>query len=427
MIECFVLVSRTLNALGFARGASVEQPVSQRVARFDLIARLQSLRLSFLVALIVCVGTGLRFYHLGDKSLWGDEIWTAQRSVESAWTIVQKYIDLPGPVYYLLAHFSLRIFDHASAEFALRAPSAIASSLTLVAGFFITRRLHGVVPAVILTLLLAVAPYQVWYAQDARFYAVSTLLSLLSWYCSVQIATDKSRFVYWAGFVALTALNFYTQPLPALILLGSQGLCLAIFIMRELSAKLFLAALGAGYVIVLLYRPVLVNIFSGPSGGGNIERYADSSTGQGLFNPGLTDIGPQFVGVVGIMVSAFASQGPVWLCFLALFLIGTGYMARSRKWFDLMWYIAPFFIAVFMFVFLRPANGFNVRYVLFLHPFYLMLVSYGITKFAVLLRELASRRLGALKRDRARLSIIEYGAISLTSLLLVVASLAYTI
>lgn len=341
---------------------------------------LARLSVILLVASIVAIGIYTRFYQLGAKSLWGDEIWTGQRGGEPVWSIVRAYLDLPGPVYYLLAHVTLRFFDHDHAEFALRLPSAMASSLVIIASFFSTRRLHGVWPAIIGALLLAVSPYQVWYAQEARFYAVSTLLALPAWYCCVRILLGQSSREYWCGFVLFSTLNLYTQPLPAFILLASLACCVVLVLARKRLYRTFLVWFAAYSAIGALYLPALVKMFIARFSGGTIGNYVDYGAEQQLFSPSLAGIGSSFVTVGATIVRSFAAEGPVWLLFLLLALVATGYLIATRQWITVVCYIVPFVVAFLVFVIAHPINGFNVRYILFLQPLYLTLVAVGIVQ-----------------------------------------------
>jgi uncharacterized membrane protein len=69
---------------------------------------------------------------------------------------------------------------------ALRLLSALASSGSLVAMFFLSRRLAQRRVALLATALMACSAFQVWYAQEARMYALVTLAVLIAVYALVR-------------------------------------------------------------------------------------------------------------------------------------------------------------------------------------------------------------------------------------------------
>ncbi len=127
--------------------------------------------------LILALAAGLRLYHLGLESFWLDEV--------STYDLVHMTIDdmiasnwNHTPLYFMIAHMWAGTFG--SSEFALRFPSFLFSMLALGTAFFATRRLTDRSTALLTTLILAVAVFQIHYAQDARPYSLLALMVALT-------------------------------------------------------------------------------------------------------------------------------------------------------------------------------------------------------------------------------------------------------
>jgi uncharacterized membrane protein len=124
------------------------------------------------ILLLVTAALLLRFANLGGKSLWIDEGYSVYRSTLPAaaiWSSVDEPIH--PPLYYLLLHY----WPYRQSEFGIRLPSALASSLTVAVLYLIAARRSNRRLAISCAALLAVSPMDIWYAQEARMFAVATL------------------------------------------------------------------------------------------------------------------------------------------------------------------------------------------------------------------------------------------------------------
>lgn len=378
----------------------------------------------FLLGLVFLLGTFLRFYKLGDKGLWGDEIWTAQRSIQAPATILREYLDLPGPFYYLLAHGSLAIFGLDHAEFAVRFPSAVAGSLTILAIYLLIRRLDSKIESIIGAALLACSPYQVWYSQEARFYAWTTLLSVLSMYCILCVLKQPQRHIFWICFVFVSLLNLYNQPLPAAIVLGSQTLYASLHILTNIDKVKQILKLGISLITVAAgyIPPVIAKMVTS----GWMGNYANLSASERFFyGPGniLSDLTSACIQMFNYLSTEWPGN---WL-FLGLFLIGIASFVQYRRLDRLAFGLIPFILTLLIFVLGRPLGGFGVRYVLFLQPLYLSGVASGITFSAMIAGCLLRKHMckkpalygNTMERFQSGATIIITSVLILTSLLTV--------
>ncbi|MBN1656867.1 MAG: glycosyltransferase family 39 protein, partial [Anaerolineae bacterium] len=143
----------------------------------------RTLAYSLLLAVIV-VGGLVRAHQLGDKSLWIDEafsVWMGRQPVPELLSWLVR-IDQHPPLYYLLLHIWMHIGEglghmttpKASAAW-VRALSALCSTLNIAVLYALGRRLAGRKVGLLAALILALSPFHVHLAQEARMYALLCL------------------------------------------------------------------------------------------------------------------------------------------------------------------------------------------------------------------------------------------------------------
>lgn len=143
-----------------------------------------------LVLAILVAGTLLRIAGLGAWSLWGDEVASLNISAASMADIWRRAQDLNAPLYYLFMH----AWQGLGVEEAwLRLPSALAGVLALPLIWRAGAVLWDEAAGMLALGLLAVSPLHVWYAREARMYALACLFAAAALYCYVRLlATPKS-------------------------------------------------------------------------------------------------------------------------------------------------------------------------------------------------------------------------------------------
>ncbi|MCX6032298.1 MAG: glycosyltransferase family 39 protein [Chloroflexi bacterium] len=286
---------------------------------------------------------------------------------------------IPGPLYYLVGHLSLEAFGQNHMEFALRLPSVIAGLLAVPVVYALARHLWGEAEGILAALLFAVSPFQVWYSQEARFYAWTTLLSTASTLCILRVVAKESRAaLLWFCFIVTSALNLYNQPLPATIVLGSQACYVLIYLLVNPRKARLLGQAGLSFsAVVVLYLPVIIPMVA--TGYLSRETQSVAKAQHGFFAPGFDSLIPRGVYICSELITKFAAGGASKWLFLALFLIGIGSLIVRRQRLHSVIVLLPFLLALFVFVIARPATGFVVRYVLFLQAWYLVCVARGVT------------------------------------------------
>lgn len=141
---------------------------------------------AFLLLGLIALAAALRFFRLGFESLWADEFYTwAICSVPEVGEVLAKVSgsEPHPPLFFLLYHYLLKFLPPGDAW--LRAPAALAGTLT-VPLFYLALRRWGRAEAAVAALLLAVIPMHVWYSQEARAPAFKVLLEVLVLYTLVK-------------------------------------------------------------------------------------------------------------------------------------------------------------------------------------------------------------------------------------------------
>jgi mannosyltransferase len=124
------------------------------------------------LAIITALGLLLRMHQIGAASLWYDEIFSAywiHRPLSYLWTD-GLIIETTPPLYYTL--LKLWAVFAGDSDMALRLFSAAASSATIPLVFLLGAELATPAVGLIAALFFALAPMQIYYAQEARGYAM---------------------------------------------------------------------------------------------------------------------------------------------------------------------------------------------------------------------------------------------------------------
>ena len=159
-------------------------------------SRRDDLLLFSLLALILALAAGIRFYALGSQSLWSDEGNSAALAARSLSQIAQDARgDIHPPLYYWLLSIWTRYFGNS--EMALRSLSAIFGVLLVWVIAELGRRLFSPITGLAAGFIAALAPFQVYYSQEARMYILlaleAALAMLLFWhYLKAQENAEKT-------------------------------------------------------------------------------------------------------------------------------------------------------------------------------------------------------------------------------------------
>ncbi len=150
------------------------------------------------VGLTLTLATALRFYRLSGQSLWSDEgnsVALAQASLSEI--AARTALDIHPPFYYWLLHGWMQIFGQPAgslegSEAAVRSLSAVIGVLLVAVIYRLGAQLFDERVGLLAAFIAAVSPFQVYYAQETRMYALLALLGTLTVWAAVGLMDDRS-------------------------------------------------------------------------------------------------------------------------------------------------------------------------------------------------------------------------------------------
>ncbi|MBW4615762.1 MAG: glycosyltransferase family 39 protein [Desmonostoc vinosum HA7617-LM4] len=175
----------------------------------------------FLLLLIVCIGLGLRVYDLGVMDLDADE----NTSFDASRGILRTGAPITsagiwytrGPFYQYLLALWLRIVGDSVINGRLL--SVIWGTATLILIYIFAHQITGRVwIALLITAILAINPWELWYSRNIRFYQLLQFLTILSFWSFFRGFIDKlGKHYQYIFFIALT-LTLLTQEISLTLL-----------------------------------------------------------------------------------------------------------------------------------------------------------------------------------------------------------------
>ena len=172
---------------------------------------------------LLLVGAFLRIWHIGANSLWFDEVFSRNVAVDSdAATIARDGVagDVHPPLYFMLLSGWVRIAG--DSDVALRFLSALLMILTLPAFYHLGRYAANERVGLLMLGLGVISPFQVYYAQESRQYALSVLTAswgLVGLFAALR-GNRRGWWIYVAGMLGGLYTHYFTGLLLACINLG---------------------------------------------------------------------------------------------------------------------------------------------------------------------------------------------------------------
>ena len=215
---------------------------------------------SVLALAIVLLSAGLRFFRIEYQSYWHDEGNSLHLAGEPAGVIIRSAAaDIHPPAYYL----TLRLWRAGlgETEFALRSLSALAGVVLVALVYRLGRQFYGPTAALAAAALAASHPFLIYYAQEARMYALAATLGAASFLAWAVWRSAPSRWGAALGYVGVSAWGLYTHYAFGFIIIAQNALMGALWAARRRAARpefrLYLIWLGMQALTLLLYLPWL--------------------------------------------------------------------------------------------------------------------------------------------------------------------------
>ncbi len=337
-----------------------------------------------LLVLGICVvlAIALRIPTLSRQSLWFDE-------VRSFYDALGAGVFLKKP--HLLVHLLMKLSMAVGGEndFFLRLPSALGGILGVVAIYFAGVRAFGVRVGILAAFITSISVYHVWYSQEARYYAIMMCLASASLYFLFDFLQRK-RLVSLLLMLIISCLNIFVHltTLAFLFVLVSF-VVLWVFSRPELRRELAperalktfrshpvrvgLPAVLLGVVLVYVFRRVIPWMLLGVTDlRSNLGMTPGVNLSWGFFWKHFTAFtmlrlyGGWAVRVFFWFIGGIFLIGMVWL------------FVEKRKYFSFFVYaIAGSFVAVFA---VKLGQVYVEKYVSFLFPCYVLILSYGLER-----------------------------------------------
>ncbi|MEZ4669014.1 MAG: glycosyltransferase family 39 protein [Anaerolineae bacterium] len=269
--------------------------------------------LQFVGVLVVCVGillvaAELRFHQLWKQSLWNDEGSSYVQATRTFAEIAENAArDIHPPGYYWLLAVWRGVAGES--EFALRSVSVFASLLSVALTFAIGRRLFGTAAGLVAALLVALNSFSIYYAQEARMYALLAMWAAAGMWlvvaASYQLSVTSKTSIRWIVALGLVnAAGLYTQYAYPFVMLA-QGVVVVIgmgraYLDRTRHASTLPQAIdvrlvmfvAANLLTIVLYSPwlptALRQVTQWPSTGAPIAASEALGTIVGWFALGIT-------------------------------------------------------------------------------------------------------------------------------------------
>ncbi|MFA5224387.1 MAG: glycosyltransferase family 39 protein [Candidatus Omnitrophota bacterium] len=195
-----------------------------------------------MVLAISITALALRLYHLGANDLWYDEVYSVliSRDSFSIWN---------PPIYFAVLHYWIKLFG--VSEFSLRFPSLIFSVLSIPFVFLLGKTVFNRRVGFYASVIMCLSSFHLWYAQEARPYSLSVLLSIMSTYYLYRFLKEE-RIGLGIVYALVSVFGLYSDVSHYhLFLLLIQLFSVAILTKRRNYLKLFLIFCAISLVFAL--------------------------------------------------------------------------------------------------------------------------------------------------------------------------------
>jgi 4-amino-4-deoxy-L-arabinose transferase-like glycosyltransferase len=370
-----------------------------------------------LLVLLALVALALRLYRLDGQSLWNDEGTSVALAQRDLVTIAHNAAnDIHPPLYYYLLHYWLRLGG--AGEAAARSLSALAGAATVLATYALGRRFWGAKTAALGGILAALSPLSIYYAQEARMYALVTLFALLAVWAGDHLrqaldqGAPRAMLKHAALYLLASVAAVYTHYIAFTVLLA-LNVAVALWWAGQLRTaeggwqrwKFAAGWLGVHLLLLAAYAPWLA--FSW----GSLQRWPAVSAPLAL-SAYLAEVAQRLA--LGMTVADSSRTLLVALLVALPLLPALGGLGRARgsRWgtFLAALYLLVPLVAMYVLSLQRPM--FKPKFALLVSPAYHLLQGAGIAALAAV----GGRRWRWAGRILAVLLVLGVSAVSLWSL-----------
>lgn len=178
-----------------------------------------------LLAGIFAIAIGLRLVNLNGRPLWYDEAFAVLYAEKPFATMLHGTLtpvhgvaaDVHPLLYYTLLHGWMQLFGQS--PMAVRALSTLLGIATVAMAYWLGRLLHGQRSGLGAALVVACAPFAIYYSQETRMYALLGLAALALTYFFAR-AWMRGGWLNWVAVGLCGALVLYAHNLGFAFILG---------------------------------------------------------------------------------------------------------------------------------------------------------------------------------------------------------------
>ncbi|HEV8339217.1 MAG TPA: glycosyltransferase family 39 protein, partial [bacterium] len=288
--------------------------------------------------------------------------------------------DTHPPLHYALLHLWMRLFG--SSEVAVRLPSVLASLGVVALTWRLARNIAGETAAAVAAAFIALSPFQIMSAQEARMYPFLTLFGLAASFALWSLAdgAEGKGSRLWIFYAAAMALALYTHHF-AFLLLVAHGVYVVLVDRRRPMLRTWSLAAAAVLLAYLPLAPALYTQVVTARGWPDIRPPFGAVAltdllGMLSFGGGLFGMGTYFRR--GTLLMEY--RAAVLLPFLLLLAAGVAALAdRRRRDFILLYWLFPVLALSALSV---RWNMFYERYFSFVLPPFAVLMGAGVVSIA---------------------------------------------
>ncbi len=168
---------------------------------------------------LLLLAFGLRVYHLDFQASLSDDalgLMLAQRNPLDLFSITAT--EPFPPTFYVTLSLWTKLAGHS--EFAGRFYSLIFSVLSVAVIYLAGRRLVGGKGGTIAALLLAINPFDIFFAQEVRMYTMVVLFSLASSLIAYELITERHK--WWIAYTLVSLLAAMTHAFALFVLFAQD-------------------------------------------------------------------------------------------------------------------------------------------------------------------------------------------------------------
>lgn len=334
----------------------------------------------FTLILILVWATVLRTYNNTAVALWHDEAFSALYIKYDWGEMMHRIIlDVHPPLYYIVLRFWSYIFG--DSLLSLRGFSILLGALTVWAGYLLVKKaFKSENLALLAAFFLAINPFQIQYALEARMYTLGTFLVLFSSWLLLKALESRSK-KHWVYFGIASAAAFYTH-YYLLFSVAAQGLYALYYIFKSKDWRgtfkdnqlVNLALAGAtAFILYIPWLPGLMEQLARVQGGfwiGPITIWSVPGTiwkiamgGQGINRPVLALSTAVAIVLVGYFIRRYKDQEK-WLVVFGLvvpFLAAILLSLRSDIYLDRYFVFASLWFSILIALAFASIPKFGIR------------------------------------------------------------------